>query len=126
MTIGDALSQVRTIRVATGSSSEKDLPPVFRTVADELAQATGASVTIGSISDPTRPGEGVFHLLQGMEGLKAESVAMGLREDGSGYLAANPLRLLFPFVTHLLRDRIDEDLSSVVRGAEFPTAFWLT
>ena len=60
MTIGDALSRVNTIRVEMGRSSEEALPQVFRTVADELAQATGASITVGPVSDPTRPEPGVF------------------------------------------------------------------
>jgi hypothetical protein len=123
MTIGDALSRVTTIKVELGSLSEEDLPPVFRTVADELARATGASVTIESIPEPTRPQKGVFHLLQGLNGMTRESGTLGLKEDGSGYLAVTPLHLLFPFVTHLLRDRFHDDVSAVAKGAGFPTAF---
>ena len=123
MTIGDALSRVNTIRVEIGRSSEEVLPQVFRTVADELAQATGASITVGPVSDPTRPEPGIFHLLQSQQGVMPDTVRMGLEEDGSGYLAVNPLHLLFPFVTHLLRDRIDDDPSGVAGGVEVETAF---
>lgn len=123
MTIGDALSRVSTIKVEMRSLPAEDLPSVFRTVAEEIAQATGASITLDSIADPTRPENGVFHLLQDLDGMMPGSVTLGLQEDGSGYLAVNPLHLLFPFVTHLLKDRIDDDLSGVAGGTEFRTAF---
>ncbi|MGD8699036.1 MAG: hypothetical protein PVJ43_07080 [Gemmatimonadales bacterium] len=124
MTIADALSQVKSIRV-------DDLaPPVLHTAAAELAQACGGTVVVGGVGEPTRPEPGVFRLLTSLDGVNeaadANSVFVRLRRDGSGFLAARPARNLFPFVTHLLRDLADDGIASVEEGKVFRPAFeWL-
>ena len=57
MTIADALSRVKTIAVEAGA------PPVIRTVAEELAGATGGEITDDGGGAATRPEPGVFRLL---------------------------------------------------------------
>lgn len=47
MTIRDALSRVRIIRVEVGAGSKEGIPPVFHTAAEALAGATGAVVEVG-------------------------------------------------------------------------------
>lgn len=124
VTIADALSQVRSIGV------DESGPPVLRTAAAVLAEACGAAIEIGGVRQPIRPEPGVFHLLADLDGAEVAvdpyTVLLRLQRDGSGYLAASPLRNLFPFVTHLVRDRIEEPLASVQEGRVFRVAFqWL-
>ncbi|MGD2215376.1 MAG: hypothetical protein PVJ64_01415 [Gemmatimonadales bacterium] len=120
MTIADALSSVKAIRLG-------EAPPVLHTVAAELARATGAEIAVGQITDPTRPEPGVFHLLAGLhaaaEAADPDSVHLRLDQDGSGYLIATPVRLLFAFVTYLLRDLVDEEIAAVAEGKVFRVAF---
>jgi len=128
MTLRDALSRVDTIIVDTGGFQPEELPQVFRTVARELAAATGASVRVEPVPDPASPEPGTFHLGRqaGESGGEAQmegSVEFKLNQEGAGYLMAEPVRLLFPFVTHLLRDRIDDDLSEAADGITVTPAF---
>jgi hypothetical protein len=144
MTIADALSRVNSICLEGGTPPEGELPPVFLTVAEELARATGGTVVVGQLPDPTRPEAGCFHLLgsldagahvppdAGAHGVppdaeapdpSPDSVYLRLREDGTGGLAATSPRLRVPFITHLLRELRDDDLSEVAGGKVFRTAF---
>jgi hypothetical protein len=71
---------------------------------------------------------GTFHILRNLGGGGTEAAVEGsvrfhLDESGSGYLFAEPLHLLFPFVVHLLRDRIDEDLPPVALEEAVAPAF---
>ena len=114
MTIADALSRVKTIAVKAG------MPTVMRTVAEELAGATGGEITIDGGFDSTRPAPGVFHLLPSPPAEVAtadpDSVYVRLDGDGSGCVAATPIRLLFSFITHLLRDLAEEEIGVVAGG----------
>jgi hypothetical protein len=120
MTIADALSSVKSIRLG-------EEPAALHTAAAELARATGAEIAIGEISDPTRPQPGVFCLLAGLHATAAaadpNSVYLRLDRDGSGYLIATPVRLLFAFVTYLLRDLADDEVEAVAEGKAFRAAF---
>ncbi len=137
MTIRDALSRVRTIRVEAQAGPGGKLPPVLRTAAEELARATGAVVEMGG--DRADPEAGVLRILGGaVAGPGAGNAARGagrlppgsvffrLREDGSGSLSAAPPRLLFSFATHLLGELGDQEIAGVEGGRTFPTAFsWI-
>jgi hypothetical protein len=121
MTVADALSNVSSISLMEGA------PPVFRTVAEELARVSGGEITEDPVADPARIEAGVFRILPapplGTEVGEPDSVRMQLSEDGSGWLAATPTRLLFPFVVHLLRDLADDDVATVAEGRLFQAAF---
>jgi len=122
MTIAEALSRVQSIRVA------KDAAPVYHTVAAELAGWTSAEIQLatGQAAAGQADGEpGVFHVLQETS-VAPDSVGLTLRRDGSGQLSAAPVRLLFPFVVHLLRDLGEEAVETVEAGRVYPAAFsWL-
>jgi len=121
MTIADALSRVKTIAVESGA------PPVIRTVAEELAGATGGKITVDGAFDATRPAPGVFHLLSSPPAAAAtadpDSAYLRLDRDGSGCVAASPIRLLFPFITYLLRDLAEEEIGVAAGGRIFEAAF---
>lgn len=124
MTIADALSRIRSIRV------DEAAPPVLHSAAAELARASGGAVEAGRSSGPIRLEAGVFHLLRRPFLTDAiaqpKSVSLQLGRDGSGYLAAAPLRNLFPFVTHLLRDLADDPITPLEEGKVFRPSFeWL-
>jgi len=124
LTIADALSQVRSVRV------EESAPQVVHTAAAELALACGGVVEAGLTGELARPEPGVFSLLGSLDVVNDtvddHSVYLRLAGDGSGYLAARPPRNLFPFVTHLMRDLANDSIASVEQGRVFRAAFeWL-
>lgn len=177
MTVREALAQVRIVRVEGIRASGGDLPPVFRLVADALAQVGGATVEfratdsaedlqptpddeapiqeLGGEDPEANSAAGVFVVLSlpagdaavpppppGMAGLgtpggagpsgsahgipsrlPAEAVYCRLRENGAGILATASPRLLYPFLTHLLRDRGETALGDLQEGRDFPPAF---
>ena len=138
MTIADALSRVKKIAVEAGAL------PVIRRVAEELAGATGGEITVDGGVDSTRPAPGVFRLLASPPAEAGEaspdsdarnaspvtaagrvppdSVYVRLDGDGSGCVAASPIRLLFPFITYLLRDLGDEEIATAAGGRVFKAA----
>ncbi len=123
-TIGDALSRMKSIRI------NAEAPPVIHTAATELSRVAGATVEAGAFDASQPPAPGVFHLLTSADVIGptvgTNTASLRLRRDGSGYLAATPLRNLYPFITHLLRDRANDSIASVEEGRVFPTAFeWI-
>jgi len=123
MTIADALSRVRSVRV------NESAPPVFHSVAGELAQPCGGTVEFNDRGEPTGSEPGVFHLLEDPDAVSEaagpNAVFLRLRRDGSGLLAAGT-RNLFPFVTYLLRDLADDPIAALEDGRVFRPAFeWL-
>jgi len=127
MRIADALARITAIHVPDAA------PPVVHTVAAELARETGGAVTAGAGAASVAARPGAFSLLSipgqseqhrqlfGTAGL--ESVVLRLGADGSGILAATHERLLFAFVTYLLRDLGDEAIATVEHGRVFRPAF---
>ncbi|UCG86483.1 MAG: hypothetical protein JSW71_21725 [Gemmatimonadota bacterium] len=128
MTIAEALGAVRSIYVAV------DAPPVLHTVAQELAKVTNGQVATYSTGVPTEHDAGEFHIIASFDKMtpphgdvdtELEAVYLKLDDSGSGLLAATPVRLLYSFLTHLLRDLADADLA-IVNGGKFfhPSFSW--
>ena len=131
MTIVEALGKVTEIRVPSEAG------PVMRTVAAELARSSGAEVVSVSESAAEEYASGVVYVHADLESLppdrcyglsdtvELQGVYCELDSDGSGYLAATHPRFLFAFVTYLLRELIDDDLSLLSSGRFFrPTFSW--
>ncbi|MFH1763654.1 MAG: hypothetical protein ABIF09_05615, partial [Gemmatimonadota bacterium] len=124
MTIGDALSRVKAIRVEAAENHAGIVPPVYRTAAEELGRATGAQVETGA--GPRNASAGVLEIGASPGRPPSGSVYFRLDKDGSGVLVPGSPGLLFPFVTHLLRELGHQPLASVEGGRVFPTAFsWI-
>jgi hypothetical protein len=127
MTIAEALARVTSIHVPN------DAPPVVATVAAELASTTGGGVVTGDLDSGREPTPGAFHVLgiahvdepsrRSLERSQLDSVFLRLGPDGSGVLAATDERLLFAFVTHLVRDLANAPLGDVAGGKVFRPAF---
>jgi hypothetical protein len=113
----------------------ENAPPVFHTVATELATISGGEVVIGSEAAAEIRGSGSFHIRPGVSHLPAKilealsadgnrnGVFFELGQDGSGEIAATHTRFLYSFVTYLLRDLADEDIAGVSNGKFFRSTF---
>ena len=124
MTVRDALSRVKTVRLEALGTEPAQLPPVFETVARELAAAAGANVEVTETGDDVQEA-GVFRIKAGTAGSRVDGDAVHLQlgPDGAAYLEASTPRFLYAFVTHLLRDLADRELSDLEDGKTFAVAF---
>ncbi len=129
MTIAEALGAVKSIYVAV------DAPPVLHTVAAELSRATGGQLATYSTGVPSKHAPGEFHVLANIDDLPEElysqthpaqgqpAIYLKLDRNGSGFLAMTHVHHVYSFLTHLLRDLADADLSTVEAGKVFHPSF---
>jgi len=120
MTVKEAMARVELVRVEGHGT--------LAGAAETLAEGIDARVEVGdgdtASRNPVSPVSGVLNVVE--EGAAADSVFFQLGEDGSGILSARPAGLLFPFVTHLLREMGRKNLDEVLEGRTFPVTFpWL-
>ena len=127
VTVAEALGRIERIHLSG------EAPPVVRTVAAELATVTGGEVVVDGIQAPRSQVAGQFHIraISGLiesdkrlvESAGSDSVFLRIAADGSGVLAVARERLLFAFVTYLLRDLCEVEVRGLTEGRVFRTAF---
>ncbi len=126
-TLAEALGRIQSIHLSD------EAPPVVHTVAAELAAVTGGEVLVGDVRAPRTPVAGQFHIrtISGLvepdqrrvDAAGSDSVFLRIAPNGAGVLAVTRERLLFSFVTHLLRDLYDVEVGGLQEGRVFRAAF---
>jgi len=115
MTIGDALARTCDIRIHPSS------PAVCRTVADELAQRSGATVGASGVADGPAPGR--LYIRVGSDPRHAAEIRLRLRPDGSGTLDASAPHFLFGAARYVLDVLVDRELPDPDEGLTLRPAF---
>lgn len=129
MKIGNAIAAIKTIVLA------EDLPPVYRTAAEELSKIAEARVEAAPEASAKGIKSGMFALLSSVDSISADSTAatnhegsngyvyLDLNRDGSGYLATSRDCLLYGFVDYMVNGLAEEDIELVEKGKSFEPAF---
>ena len=81
MTVRDALSRVKTVRLEALGTEPAQLPPVFETVARELAAAAGANVEVTETGDDVQEA-GVFRIKAGHCGVPGRMATLSTSSSG--------------------------------------------